>query len=215
VRIELHWRLFRNPHSLREYSIMTESRAVPVRGGGKLRTLGEDDLFAYLCVHGARHSWNRLKWLADINALLATIPEENLDRLLRAAEARGAGRAVAQAMLLCQQVLGTPLAASVVTRLEKGVVVRWLVATAQQAMTGGGGEHNPHEVCFGTTRGSISTFLLSRSWRYKMVELNLHLTNPTDVLDLSLPERLRFLYPVLRLPRWAWRHAVKRRRKAL
>jgi hypothetical protein len=94
-------------------------------------------------------------------------------------------------------------------------VVRWLVSTAQQAMTDGGGEHNPHEVCFGTTRGSISTFLLSRSWRYKMAELNLHLTNPTDVLELSLPERLRFLYPVLRLPRWAWRHAVKRRRKAL
>jgi hypothetical protein len=28
---------------------------------------------------------------------------------------------------------------------------------------------------------------------------------------MPLPERLRFLYPILRLPLWVWRHAAKRR----
>ena len=37
-------------------------------------TLGADDLFAYLCAHGAYHAWFRLKWLADIGALLAAEP---------------------------------------------------------------------------------------------------------------------------------------------
>jgi len=61
-----------------------------------------------------------------------------------------------------------------------------------------------------TTRGSISTFLLGRGWRYQLAELGVQLTNPTDVLTVPLPKQLQFLYPVLRLPLWAWRHAVQR-----
>ena len=94
--------------------------------------------------------------------------------------------------------------------LAKSATVRWLEATALNAMTTGQGELEPREEPFGTTRGSLSTFFLSRSWRYRLAELNVHLTNQTDMLTMPLPERLRFLYPVLRLPLWAWRHAAKR-----
>jgi hypothetical protein len=51
--------------------------------------------------------------------------------------------------------------------------------------------------------------LLRRDWR-RLAELNLHLTNRTDVRTMPLPERLRFLYPILWLPLWVWRHASKR-----
>ena len=215
LRIELHWRLFLNPHAMAETSIMAASRVVPLTGAAGLRTLGEEDLFAYLCMHGALHWWNRLKWLADINALLAAAPEGSVERLVRAAEARGAGRAAAQALLLCRRLLGTPLPARLMATLGKSATVRWLEATALNAMTTGQGEREPHDVRFGTTRGSLSTFLLSRSWRYRLAELNIHLTNQTDVLTVPLPERLRFLYPVLRLPLWAWRHVAKRRVKTI
>jgi hypothetical protein len=210
LRIELHWRLFLNPYAMDEASFTAASRVVPLSGTQGLRTLGEEDLFAYLCMHGALHWWNRLKWLADVNALLAAAPEGGVERLIRAAEARGAGRAAAQAMLLCRRLLGTPLPSHLLAALGRGATERWLEATALSAMTGGHAEHDPHDARFGTTRGSFSTFLLSRSWRYWLAELNNHLTNPTDVLTVPLPERLRFLYPVLRLPLWAWRHAAKR-----
>jgi Uncharacterised nucleotidyltransferase len=206
LRIELHWRLFLNPHVMIETPIMAASRVVPVAGVAGLRTLSEEDLFAYLCMHGALHWWYRLKWLADINALLAAAPEASIERLFRAAETRGAGRAAAQAMLLCRQLLGTPLPASLVAMIGKGFSMRWLEATALSAMTAAQSEREPHDARFGTTRGSLSTFLLSRSWRYRLAELNNHLTNQTDVLTVPLPERLWFLYPVLRLPLWAWRH---------
>ena len=57
--IELHWRLFPNPHAMVEASVTAASRLVPVSGTKGLRTLGEEDLFAYLCMHGALHWWNR------------------------------------------------------------------------------------------------------------------------------------------------------------
>jgi hypothetical protein len=209
LRIELHWRLFLNPHAMVETSVMAGSRVVPLTGITGLRTLGEEDLFAYLCLHGALHWWNQLKWVADINALLAAAPEGGVERLIRAAEARGAGRAAGQAMLLCRRLLGTPLPARLMDAFGNSATVRWLEATALNAMTSGQGERDPHDARFGTTRGSLSTFFLGRTWRYWLAELNNHLTSQTDVLAVPLPERLRFLYPVLRLPLWAWRHALK------
>jgi Uncharacterised nucleotidyltransferase len=186
---------------------------VPVAGAAGLRTLGEEDLFAYLCMHGALHWWYQLKWLADINALLAAAAsEDSMERLIRAAEARGAGRAAAQALRLCRRLLATPLPDRLMATLAKSATVRWLEATALNAMTTGQGELQPREERFGTTRGSLSTFLLSRSWRFRLAELNIHLTNQTDVLTVPLPERLRFLYPVLRLPLWVWRHSIHRGR---
>ena len=192
LRIELHWRLFLNPHAMAESSFMTASRVVPLAGTQGLRTLGEEDLFAYLCMHGALHWWNRLKWLADVNALFASTPEDSVEHLVRAADARGAGRAAAQALLLCRRLLGTPLPARLMAALGKSVTARWLEATALNAMTAGQGEHDPHDLRFGTTRGSLSTFLLSRSWRYRLAELSIHLTNQTDVLSLPLPNGCDF-----------------------
>jgi len=211
VRIELHWRLFLNPHAMDDSSFRTMSRVVPLCGTAGVRTLGDEDLFAYLCMHGALHWWNRLKWLADLNALLACTPEHGIERLLQSAEARGVGRAAAQALLLCRTLLQTPLPASLMAAPDKSVTMRWLVATALKAMTTGQGEHDPHEVRFGTTRGSLSTFLLNRRWRYQLAELGVHFTNPTDVLAVPLPQPLQFLYPALRLPLWAWRHAKKKK----
>ena len=207
LRVELHWRLFLNRHAMPNASIMASSRLVPLAGAAGLRTLGEDDLFAYLCMHGALHWWNRLKWLADVNALLASTPQDGVERLIRAARARGVGRAAAQALLLSKRLLGTPLP---IELLDRSATLDWLEATALSAMAVGQGEHDPHEVRFGTTRGSLSTALLSRSWHYRLAELGLQLTNPTDILALPLPRPLWFLYPVLRLPFWVWRHSIQR-----
>jgi len=211
LRVELHWRLFLNPHAMAENSLMTASRVVPLTEAAGLRTLGEDDLFAYLCMHGALHWWYRIKWLADVNALVAAAPGSGIERLFSVAEARGAGRAAAQALLLCQRLLGTPVPAALLATISKNLTVRWLEATALNAMTAGQSEREPRDLRFGTTRGSLSTFLLSTSWRYRLAELKNHLTNHMDALTVPLPERLWFLYPMLRLPLWAWRHYSQNR----
>ena len=107
LRVELHWRLFLNPHAMDQTSVMAASRVVPFTGTAGLRTLGEEDLFTYLCMHGALHWWYRLKWLADINALLAAAPEASSEQLFQAAESQGRGLAAAEALLLCQRLFGT------------------------------------------------------------------------------------------------------------
>jgi hypothetical protein len=208
--IELHWRLFLNPHAMVGASIVESSRTVRLSAGAELRTLGDEDLFAYLCMHGACHWWNRLQWLADINALL-TATDRGIEQLIGVAKARGAGRAAHQALLLCGRLLTTSLPATVLSKSKNIAITHWLEATALAAMTSDQGEHEPRDARFGTTRGSLSTLLLSPSWRYRLAELKVHLINETDVLTLPLPKRLWFMYPLLRLPLWLWRHATKLR----
>src|SRR5258706_13933911 len=109
--VELHWRLLDNPHLMRATSISSPSRRVPIGSGVALATLTDDDLFAYLCAHGANHCWYRLKWLADVGALLAPESESEIVRLYEAAVARGVGSAAAQALLLCRRLFSTRLPA--------------------------------------------------------------------------------------------------------
>jgi hypothetical protein len=200
--VELHSRLFDNPRLMAKMPVTGPLRIVAVTEELGLRTFGEDDLFAYLCAHGAFHCWFRLKWLADIGALLTRQPEGGVERLYRAADARGVGRSAAQAILLCRRLLGMTLPDQLITALRKNTAVRWLEAIAMQAITA---DLEPTEQPLGTTWNNLSLFLLNREWRYRLAELENQLISPVDILTLPLPDQLRALYPVLRLPLWLWR----------
>lgn len=69
--VEIHWRLVDNSYFFPEISALSPTRIVTIPAGAGLRTLDDNDLFAYLRVHGATHGWSRLKWLADAAALMA------------------------------------------------------------------------------------------------------------------------------------------------
>lgn len=208
VHIEVHWRLCLNPYAMDDTTVFSASQKVPVTQSIGLRTLGEEDLFTYLCVHGARHWWYQLKWLADIRALLGATTK-GPERLYRAAEARGGGRSAAQAMLLCQQLLHMPLPWELSKLLLRNRKAQWLQRTALNAMDVERGDREHRKKRFGTTRGSLSVFLLGKGWRYRLAELRQLMNSTTDVLMVPLPKRLSFLYPFLRFPLWAWRNVCQ------
>ena len=128
--IELHARLFDNPHLMDATSVMGSLRLSKSKEPFSLCTLGEEDLFSYLCVHGAVHCWFRLKWLADIGALLAQQPDGGAERLYRAADMRGVGLCAAQAILLCRELFGPTLSDKLLAKLSNGASLQFLVSTA-------------------------------------------------------------------------------------
>jgi hypothetical protein len=204
INVELHWQLFRNPYAMDQTSTFAASQIVPLTESVGLRTLGKEDLFTYLCVHGARHWWYQVKWLADVGALLAD-GRFDIELVYRAAAEKGARRAAAQAILLCSRLLSTPLPEMLSKQLVEIPTIHWLKVTALNAMNFGGGELIPREGRFGTTRGSLSVLLLGESWRYRMAELRSLMNNTADISMVPLPTGLSFLYPLLRIPLWAWR----------
>lgn len=200
--VEVHHGLMDNPHLLEGVSIHSPSQDVDIGGNARLPTLGKDELFAYLCVHGASHAWSRLKWLADVAALLKDEDAAELARLHDRAVELGAGRCAGTALLLCSLLFGSQLPSELDTRLRCDGPTLCLVRTSVRMMTTGDGAEELEQLVLGTVPLHLSLFLLKPGLRYKLAELRQKLVRPDDHAALQLPRWLGFLYPLLLFPRW-------------
>ncbi|HEY8597153.1 MAG TPA: nucleotidyltransferase family protein [Thermomicrobiales bacterium] len=90
VVVELHWALFPRYYAFSPDLAALWSRLRPVSVGGRaVPTLAPEDLFLFLCAHGAKHDWRRLEWIANLAALIARTP--TLDWAAIEGEARRLG----------------------------------------------------------------------------------------------------------------------------
>lgn len=204
-RVELRWQPVNSPSLLAGVDANSPSQDVPLSNAARLRTLNDDDLFAYLCVHGAGHAWSRLQWLADLNAWTATQDDAALVRCYQHAEAIGAGTCAALAMLLCQRVLGCAPPPAIAPTVAHSRAARWAAAMALDVMTGDECEAGDHARRFHSTRVALMQVLLGTNLRhYASVarDLSFHLD---DMLAVPLPAPLHAIYPLARLPLWLWR----------
>ncbi len=205
--LELQWRVADNPELLKEVHAGSPTQNVVVADGLSIRTLARDDLFAYLCIHGAYHAWSRLKWLADLNAFIAAT-DADIVHLHRHAQAKGAGLCSGQALLLCQRLFALPLPDGLASELQGTARVRKLYAIAADAMAdrarGEGGSGGAPAAW----RSFWTQFLLGRGWAFFAAQCRTASVGIIDVISLPLPPYLHFLYPLLRLPLWLWRRAA-------
>lgn len=206
IIVEIHHGFVDNPVLLPGVSAVSPRQMVTIAPGISLPTLQKDELFSYLCVHGATHAWSRLKWIADVAAFLKDADEDEIERLYSRSLELGVGRCSAQALLLCSRLFELPLPRRLKAALERDPVNRWLVRVAIRAMDGRG-EVELDDTLLGTLPIHLSHFALARGWRYKAGELARKLQSPYDQATLPLPRPLRFLYPIMLVPRWLWRRS--------
>jgi Uncharacterised nucleotidyltransferase len=201
--IELQWRLTNNRLLLRGIDAFAATQYVMLAGGHRVCTLAQDELFAHLCVHGAGHVWSRLKWLADLNALVAA-GDVDVSGLYRHATSRGAGLCAGQALLLCQLLFDLTLPPAIAEELQRNGRTRRLASIALRAMT------NPQAKPDGMIAVSENIryqFRLGHGWAFFVAQCQVASVGIFDVIALPLPPRLHFIYPLLRLPLWVWRRA--------
>jgi hypothetical protein len=182
---------------------------VQITATASVMTLPATELFTYLCVHGAAHGWCRLKWLADIHALLAGQTDAVIERYHNAAIAQGAQRAVGQALLLCADLFKLRLPDRLETALRASRVTTTLAKIGRFFMTRGDAATEIYEQRFGTTLIEASHLLLAqglRAWLAEAVRKGIALH---DVFDIPLPRRLALLYWVLRTPLWLVRRVSR------
>ncbi len=201
---ELHWTLTYNGLLMRDVDASCPLAVVRI-GDAEIPTFRLEELFVYLCAHGAQHAWFRMKWLADLAALLATVSGPDVEGLYRAAQRRGSGRCAAQALLLCERLLGVELPAALSAELQRTATAPLLEALALDAMLGGGADSVLTDRAFGTLRLLLSFFLLGEGWTYFWREISRYFVSPQDVAAFALPPRLTWLYVILRAPLWALR----------
>jgi hypothetical protein len=206
VRIELQWGAADNPLLLKGVGACSAAQLVMLSEGASVRTLAPDDLFAYLCVHGAHHAWSRLKWLADLNALIAS-SKPDLERLYRHAQKLGAGLCAGQALLLCHKLLGLELPATVAQELQTNKRCQQLVRVAMAAMARSGDAMGADVGMRGVVCELRNQFLLGQGFAFYAAQCRLAYAGVADIIRIPLPRPLHFIYPLLRLPLWLWRRA--------
>lgn len=201
--VELHWSLVDNPHVLAPPDLEAV-QSVSI-GDGQVRTLADEALYAYLCVHGCNHSWSRLKWLADVAAYLARRSPDERMRLHQAAGAGGAGRASGVAIQLCHRLLGLEVDADLLARLRADRMAGILTTSAMASLGHGGGTREITPYSRPWAMNWLAKFWVSDSVRYTLAQARLNWTGVHDRVHLPLPRGFGFLYHLLRLPLWAFR----------
>jgi Uncharacterised nucleotidyltransferase len=103
--VELHWRLQDRYLSFPFDTEELWNRAVTVSlFGKKVRCLTLEDTILFLCMHGAKHYWERLEWIACLPALLKANPAIQWPVVLKRAEQLGGIRILYLGLLLAHEL---------------------------------------------------------------------------------------------------------------
>ena len=209
LQVELHWRLFDNPSLQPTITAHSPTQDIALGSGMTVPTLAEPDLYIYLVVHGAIDGWSRMKWLADVNALLSGRDCAAIRALHAAAVSRGAGGASAQALTMMHELFGLSLAPEFLAELQAKRHVRMLIAGAYRLMAVRDGT-TEISVWRGGQRLSLAMqFLLGRGVRHHGHILGSILYPPQAMYRSSLSPMLYPLYPFVRVPRWIGRSMIR------
>jgi hypothetical protein len=143
-------------------------------GGMELPTLSHVNHFLYLCAHGSRHSWFRLKWVADIGALLCSMSPHDLDVVSRRAAELNLGHCLHTALLLARELLQAPVPEAMLAPACADSGARRSEAAALRCINTFGSEGDPLKSFAFTARLFQQEYRLRSDWQYRRKVLQRH-----------------------------------------
>lgn len=198
--VEIHWRvsarLFSAP--LEEKSLW-EHTGLDSFEGTTIKTLAPEDLLLSLCVHGAKHLWERVSWIADIAQLLDVYADLNWERLLERARRTGTERMLLLGLFVAHDLLGAGVPPQVEAQFKIDTGIAQLAGQIYSRLFTEGNEAS----------GMSGYFLFQLKARRRLRDkFNYcrYVVSPTeeDLTLLSLPAPLSFVYYLLRPLRMLW-----------
>jgi len=104
-------------------------RQIRVRLDGRdIPALSVEDELVFICVHGAKHFWERLMWIADVAALITRQTCLDWERTMQAARDAGATRMLYVGLRLAADVLELPLPEKIATAVKANRVAAKLAS---------------------------------------------------------------------------------------
>jgi hypothetical protein len=125
--VELHWRLCeRNASVNLPLSALWQRAAAVQLPSMTVPSLSPEDLVLYLCVHGAKHRWERLEWVACLAEIVRRHAELDWHATLERAERYRIARLLRVGLHLASSLLGAELPAPVMARVAGDPLARAL-----------------------------------------------------------------------------------------
>jgi putative nucleotidyltransferase-like protein len=202
LMVELHWRIAANGFATLPFEPDMWKRAIGVSiCGVRVNTLSPEDLLVALCIHGAKHFWERLAWVCDVARLLSLDQQLDWSLVFRLAGEAGVERMLALGLCLAVELFSVELPADLLRRVHSDTIVFDLAAQVTTRMFDGA-DFRPLSF-----QHALRFNLRARSRWLEKVRYCGYVLAPTDA-DLAtraLPARLEFAYYLLRPFRLMWR----------
>lgn len=206
--LELHWRL--SDEMAQPLMPPLEAlESLALAPGRSVRVLSDPALFLYLCTHGAAHGWARIKWLADVAALLHRSPDGGAQLWANAAGA-GGRIAAGSAVILAQELFGLAPPPGFVR--PRGVRIAGVLWLARRIMRAGEGARELETTPWRGWAEMLAKLLVAAGWRGRLAVLRRLVLAGEDIALVALPKGLIWLYPVLRVPLLVHRRTARWRR---
>jgi hypothetical protein len=200
--IELHWRiaprLFARGFGAED--LWSRLKTTNVKGV-ELKSLPVEELLMTLCVHGARHLWERLSWVTDLAAVISATDEIHWTELLAMAKRTQTERILLVGLQLAKQLLHAPLP----PEISKAIADDAMIATLVENLT--------NRICGPEANSSFrQTFKcnlqMRTGWSARLRYCRFAMSPTDGELELmSVPRGFNFLYYALR----PWRLLATRR----
>jgi precorrin-6B methylase 2 len=194
IRVELH-----TERTLRYFPVALDfdkmgRRLLRVQLAGRtLRTFSVEDTVVMLCVHGAKHFWDRLGWILDIAGMVSSQPVDWPAALQIAADLKST-RVFLLGLSLAHNLLDAPLPEFVLEHVRRDSKVRWL---AQRVCDPLAGRAKPSTGVFRRTTFRLRSRDEFARGLLHMARLALSPTE-SDRGAVGLPARFSFLYFLVR-----------------
>jgi hypothetical protein len=194
--VELHTELIGNPHTapLNLDDVFARTRTQTFFGT-PMRIPAPEDLLLYLCLHGARHSWSRLLWVCDVDAVMRSEPGIEWETLLSRAASIQATERLATGVHLAHRLLRTPLprVGPFLADPDRNQRRRIALVARRMADTSAGRRLPSLRLAFASELAVRETLAQRLTYLYKQL-------TPTtrDRAWLPLPARMQWLRVVLR-----------------
>jgi hypothetical protein len=135
--VDLHWELAPRSFVFRVKAdeVMSRLQTVCV-GGTQVETFSDEDLVLYQSMHGAKHLWRRLEWIAALAESLCSVPAIKWDTIVERATSARATRIVGLGLRLVQEFSDVNVPAHVLMTLDsEGTMQRMAARIREQLFT--------------------------------------------------------------------------------
>ena len=196
VHTELHWRLFEKKYNISLLSCTVDKKCQTIKiNNREIETLQTGLLLVYLCLHGAKHAFERIEWICDIDRLIRS-SDVNWEEAVSIANQSHSKRSFYLGLSLAQHLFHTTLPSDITQGIDSDDIKTLHIMTEKQMS-----EKDNDRSDF--KRNKDTFFYQAKLFDQKSDMLRFYLStffkiSTTDCQTFTLPENLKFLYIILR-----------------
>jgi len=195
VLAEIHWELLSRNYAINweEKSLWGKQESVQINHK-EIPVLPIEQQILYLCAHGAKHLFERLEWICDIDRSIRANPDIDWQHLLNEAEKLGVKRMLYLGLALSQQFFGLKLPEMIQQKMEQDKALPKLISKVIEINFSETSQEGKSYSSFGllwNMRENLSDQL-------RFAWYGLFAPKFDDFKFIQLPKYLAFLYPIVR-----------------